>query len=47
MTKFQIPGSAILAATLFAAFGLAAMAPMPASLAPQAPTPAISTASLN
>lgn len=40
--SIQVPGSAVLVATLIAAMGLAAMSPLPASVA-KAPAAATST----
>lgn len=37
MSNIQIPGSALLVATLVAAMGLAAMSPLPASMPAKAP----------
>ena len=43
MSIVQIPGSALLVATLVVAMGLAAMSPLPASVPAQAKAPAAVT----
>lgn len=45
MSIVQIPGSAILVATLVAAMGLAALSPLPASMPAKAPVAAVTLAS--